>query len=316
MAWLNCLLLNTCCEQMPHFSHVVPAGPSTLQAQASLFSGAGRINLLSFIGSVEASLFQRHLTLARYALVEGLLHLELQHARNPARTGGYAHLFATPLLSHEALNDFITSRYNDRVSHKDYDQLSSRKLSLTLNLYASSQFVLSVAGDVNLRQSIYDAWYMGAIPVVHEPSLASLKVMYGGHIFPSLDDVRAVVLAVPLEATASQVVAVMQRTVTSGQAETMRAAIRAMVDDVVYRADTLRPDALTWGLGLLAWRDAMARRGESVDYPAIPNDHVWPSLKECRCEVPAVGGKTMRACVTEYCYQAKTWMNETCTQWN
>jgi hypothetical protein len=292
---------------------VLPAGPSSLKEHPSLFTGDGRINLLAFVGSVEAALFRNHLTIARFELVQGLLRLEQQHAQSP--DGNYQHLLACPLLNHPELDELITSRYHDTVSHQDYDQLSARKLGLTLTLYASSHFVLSVAGDVNIRQSIYDAWYMGGIPVVHEPNLASLKVMYGGHIFPTLDDVRAVVLAVPTGATASYVMNAMQQTVSSGQADVMREAIRTIVDDLVYRADVLRPDALTWALGVLAWRDAARRRGETVDYPAIPNDHMWPSLEGCLCEGAGVGRRSMRACVTEYCYQAKTWFDEPCTPW-
>eukprot|EP00045_Choanoeca_perplexa_P006906 m.60218 g.60218 ORF g.60218 m.60218 type:complete len:527 (+) comp13845_c0_seq1:177-1757(+) len=301
--------------QMPHFSHVLPAGPSSLRDQDGLFSATGRINLLAFVGSVEGDLFQHHLKLARYALVEGLLRLEQKHMQASFSPGLYQHLFATPLLNHTGVNHLVSSRYNDKVTHRDYDQLSTRKLSLTLSLYASSHFVLSVAGDVNLRQSIYDAWYMGAIPVVHEPSLASLQVMYGGHLFPTLDDVRAVVLAVPAEASASLVATVLEQAVQSGLADTMRAAVRAMVDHVVYRADTAKPDALSWGLGVLAWRDTAQRQGETVKYPAIPNDHLWPTLTSCKCERHGRGMRTMKACVTQYCYEAKSWFNETCTEW-
>ena len=54
-----------------------------------------------------------------------------------------------------------------------------------------------------------------------------------------------------------------------GAAARKRAAIRELVDHVLYRADTKFPDAFTWALGVIAQRTEMAKLWYTHILPAI-----------------------------------------------
>lgn len=225
-----------------------------------------------------------------------------------ANTAGIAelqHLFAAPLLEASVLAEYQLKSMHTEVTFADFSHMPESKLATLMAVYASSHFVLCYAGDTNLRQAIYDAWYTGAIPVVQTQLLANLQITYGGHLFPSLEDVKLVVVAFPEGTSGDDVLSHLKELVATGAAARKRADIRELVDHVVYRADTTFPDAFTWALGVIAQRAQAYRDGETVTLPTIPSDHLWTDQKECLCEQAHIP-----ICRAQYCYEAKRVPNQ------
>jgi hypothetical protein len=122
--------------------------------------------------------------------VDGLLTYSNAYFKVPAPL---TRLFASPLLTETSLLPEIKDRFKSFIDHQHWNRLSTTQLTLTRTLCASSVFVLCVAGDTNLRQAIYDAWYMGAIPVIYSKQIVNVQSHFGRLRLQTADDVRDVV---------------------------------------------------------------------------------------------------------------------------
>eukprot|EP00045_Choanoeca_perplexa_P005842 m.48888 g.48888 ORF g.48888 m.48888 type:complete len:534 (+) comp13326_c0_seq3:153-1754(+) len=267
--------------RLPMLSHVVPFGDSQLSEMSTVFEQAGRHVLLSFVGAVQSTFFHGHLTRSRLDLVRELI--TAGSALNATRTsdGRITRLFASPFLDSPLLANMTYDRLQNPISHKNWNRLSSTQLSLTLTLYASSVFVLCVAGDTNLRQAIYDAWYMGAVPVVYTKQLPNIQSFYGGLRFQTQADVQAVVVDFPFGPPGTEMLDKLLLMAQTGVAARKQQAIREIVDSFVYRRDEKHPDALSWALGTLVWRKQAGIRKEDLNATALtPWPLMWP---ECMC---------------------------------
>ena len=267
---------------MPYFSHVIPYGDQQLSDVLSIFQPDGRPVLLSFVGGVRATFMQDHLTRCRLALVHELL--TYSNANDPDSTSSLTRLFASPLLVEPSMLPKIRDRFETSIDHEHWNRLSNTQLSMTLTLYASSVFVLCVAGDTNLRQAIYDAWYMGAIPVIYSKQLINIQSFLGGLRFQTSAEVQAVVADFVYGTPAAAMLNSLQTMLQTGVAARKQQAIRAMVDAFVFRRDEQHPDALSWALGALVWRREEGIRNEQLNATVLaPWEFMWP---ECLCQLP------------------------------
>jgi hypothetical protein len=278
--------------QVPHFSHVIPFGKGQLSDIAAIFEPLGRKVLLSFVGGVKSTFFDSHLTRCRLELVDGLLTYSNAYSKVPAPL---TRLFASPFLTEASLLPKIKDRFKSSIDHHHWNRLSMTQLTLTMTLYASSVFVLCVAGDTNLRQAIYDAWYMGAIPVIYSKQLLNIQSFFGGLRLQTTDEVRDVVADFAFGTDPGDMLDKLLIMAQTGVAARKQQAIRAMVDAFVFRRDELHPDALSWALAALVWRKEAGIKNEQLNATVLaPWEFMWP---DCLC----AASQKPDMCLTETC---------------
>jgi len=194
----------------------------------------------------------------------------------------------------------VQDHFMTAISHRDWNQLSKTQLALTLTLYASSMFVLCVAGDTNLRQAIDDAWFMGAIPVIYSKQMVNIQSYFGGLRLQTADDVREVVVDFAFETEPNVILETLLTMSQTGVAARKQQAIRAMVDAFVFRRDEQHPDALSWALGALVWRREQGIRNEQLNATVLaPLEFMWPG---CLCSTSGFTESTL--CRTTTCAES------------